>query len=134
MDHTSEKKQRGDQIMKKYTVAVIAVAFLLFCGFPAEAINLKPDNPHNFKGNLTIDHGGKKKKIEDVRVMVSKEEINILPGKKSGLPNGHIKAQKHDKYVDEKGHPVTVKVLDKTKGLIFTFNNGDVYTFHKHDD
>jgi hypothetical protein len=120
--------------MKKYAVSMIIAAFFLVCAFSAEAINLKPDNPHDFKGNLTIDHGGKEKKIEDVRVMVSKEEINIIPGKKSGLPNRHIKAQKHDKYVDEKGQPVTVKVLDKTKGLIFTFANGEVYTFHKHDD
>ena len=120
--------------MKKYAVSMIIAAFFLVCAFSAEAINLKPDNPHDFKGNLTIDHGGKEKKIEDVRVMVSKEEINIIPGKKSGLPNRHIKAQKHDKYVDEKGQPVAVKVLDKTKGLIFTFANGEVYTFHKHDD
>jgi hypothetical protein len=120
--------------MKNFPVAVIAMVFILFCGFSAEAINLKPDNPHDFKGNLTIDHGGKKKKIEDIRVTVSKDEINILPGKKSGLPNRHIKAQKNDRYVDEKGHPVTVKVLDQTKGLVFTFNNGEVYTFHKHDD
>jgi hypothetical protein len=120
--------------MKKYIVLIIAAASFLMSAFSVEAINLKPDNPHDFKGNLTIDHGGKKKKIDDIRVTVSKEEINILPGKKSGLPNRHIKARKHDQYVDEKGHPVTVKVLDKTKGLVFTFANGEVYTFHKHDD
>ena len=66
--------------------------------------------------------------------MVSKKEINIIPGHKSGLPDRHIKAQKHDQYSDEKGHPVAVQILDETKGLIFTFQNGDVCTFHKHDD
>jgi hypothetical protein len=120
--------------MKKYTFSIMTAAFFLVCAFSAEAINLKPDNPHDFKGNLTIDHGGKKKKIEDVRVVVSKEEINIIPGKKSGLPNRHIKSQKHGQYADEKGQSVTVKVLDDTKGLVFTFANGEVYTFHKHDD
>jgi len=120
--------------MKNVSILLVAAFFCLVSSFSAEAINLKPENPHDFKGNLTVDHDGKKNKIEDVRVMVSKEEIIILPGKKSGLPDRHIKAQKHDRYVDEKGHSVTVKVLDKTKGLVFTFKNGDIYTFHKHDD
>jgi len=120
--------------MKKYTVSIMTAAFFLVCALSAEAINLKPDNPHDFKGNLTVSSGGEHQKIEDVRVMVSKKEINIIPGHKSGLPNRHIKAQKHDQYADEKGHPVTVQVLDKTKGLVFTFANGEVYTFHKHDD
>jgi hypothetical protein len=65
--------------MKKYTVSMMTAAFFLVCALSAEAINLKPDNPQDFKGNLTIDHGGKKKNVEDVRVMVSKEEINIIP-------------------------------------------------------
>ena len=120
--------------MKKCLIVLIAAAFSSMGAFPAEAINLKPDNPHDFKGNLTVSSGGKHQKIEGVRVMVSKEEINIIPGHKSGLHNRHIKAQKHDQYADENGQPVTVKILDKTKGLIFTFQNGDVYTFHKHDD
>jgi len=77
--------------MKKYLVSIMTAAFFLVCAFSAEAINLKPDNPHDFKGNLTIDHGGKKKKIEDIRVMVSKEEINIIPGKKAGCPTGTSK-------------------------------------------
>ncbi len=113
---------------------LITTAFSLVGAFPAEAINLKPDNPHDFKGNPSVSSRGKQQKIEGVRVMLPKEEINIIPGHKIGLPNRHIKAQKHDQYADEKGLPVTVKILGKAKGLIFTFQNGDTYTFHKHDD
>lgn len=70
--------------MKNISILLVAAVFYLVGAFSAEAINLKPEILHDFKGNLTVDHDGKKDKIEDVRVMVSK--------------------------------------------------NGDVYTFHKHDD
>jgi hypothetical protein len=116
------------------SILLVAAVFYLAGAFSAEAINLKPENPHDFKGNLNVSSEGKHQKIEDVRVMVSKKEINIIPGHKSGLPDRHIKAQKHDQYSDDKGHPVTVQILDETKGLTFTFQNGDVCTFHKHDD
>jgi hypothetical protein len=37
---------------------LITTAFSLVGAFPAEAINLKPDNPHDFKGNLTVSSEG----------------------------------------------------------------------------
>jgi hypothetical protein len=71
--------------MKKYaTIAMAAAVFLLYA-FTAAAINLKPDKPQEHTGSLTVEHSGKKKNVEGVRVVVSREQIRILPGKKSGV-------------------------------------------------
>jgi hypothetical protein len=119
--------------MKKYaTMAMAAVVFLLYA-FTAAAINLKPDKPQEHTGSLTVEHSGKKKKVEGARLVVSREQIRILPGKKSGVASRTVTAKGADKYVDEKGQPVSVKVLDKNKGLTFKFSNGAVCTFLKRD-
>jgi hypothetical protein len=64
-------------------------------------------------------------------VVVSKEQIRILPGKKSGVASRTLTAKSGNAYVDEKGQPVSVRVLEKNKGLVFKFSNGAVCTFLK---
>ena len=117
---------------KNATMAVAAAVFLLYA-VTAAAINLKPDKPQEHTGSLTVEHSGKKKKVEGARVVVSREQIRILPGKQSGVASRTVTAKGADKYVDEKGQPVSVKVLDKNKGLTFKFSNGAVCTFLKRD-
>ena len=115
---------------KQATIAVTAAVFLLYA-FTAAAISLKPDKPQEHTGSLTVEHSGKKKRVEGARVVVSKEQIRILPGKKSGVASRTLTAKSGNAYVDEKGQPVSVKVLEKNKGLVFKFSNGAVCTFLK---
>ncbi len=44
--------------MKRHLIMLVTAVFSLMAAFPAEAINLKPDNPHDFKGNLTVSSEG----------------------------------------------------------------------------
>jgi hypothetical protein len=115
---------------KRATMAVAAAIFLLYA-FTAAAISLKPDKPQEHTGSLTVEHSGKKKRVEGARVVVSKEQIRILPGKKSGVASRTLTAKSGNAYVDEKGQPVSVRVLEKNKGLVFKFSNGAVCTFLK---
>ena len=117
---------------RRATIAVSAAVFLLYA-FTAAAISLKPEKPQEHTGSLTVEHSGKKKKVDGARVVVSREQIRILPGKKSGVASRTVTAKSGNAYVDEKGQPVTVKVLDKNKGLTFKFSNGAVCTFLKRD-
>jgi hypothetical protein len=117
---------------KQATIAVTAAVFLLYA-FTAAAISLKPEKPQEHTGSLTVEHSGKKKKVEGARVVVSKEQIRILPGKKSGVASRTVTAKPGNAYVDEKGQPVSVKALDKNRGLVFKFSNGAVCTFLKRD-
>jgi hypothetical protein len=115
---------------KQATIAVTAAVFLLYA-FTAAAISLKPEKPQEHTGSLTVEHSGKKKRVEGARVVVSKEQIRILPGKKSGVASRTLTAKSGNAYVDEKGQPVSVRVLEKNKGLVFKFSNGAVCTFLK---
>ena len=115
---------------KQATIAVTAAVFLLYA-FTAAAISLKPDKPQEHTGSLTVEHSGKKKRVEGARVVVSKEQIRILPGKKSGVASRTVTAKSGNAYADEKGQPVSVRVLEKNKGLVFKFSNGAVCTFLK---
>jgi hypothetical protein len=115
---------------KQATIAVTAAVFLLYA-FTAAAISLKPEKPQEHPGSLTVEHSGKRKRVEGARVVVSKEQIRILPGKKSGVASRTLTAKSGNAYVDEKGQPVSVRVLEKNKGLVFKFSNGAVCTFLK---
>jgi hypothetical protein len=115
---------------KRATIAVSAAVFLLYA-FTAAAISLKPEKPQEHTGSLTVEHSGKKKKVEGARVVVSREQIRILPGKKSGVASRTVTAKAGNTYVDEKGQPVSVRVLEKNRGLVFKFSNGAICTFLK---
>lgn len=117
--------------MKKRATIAVSVAVFLLYAVTAAAISLKPEKPQEHTGSLTVEHSGKKKKVDGARVVVSREQIRILPGKKSGLASRTVTAKSGNAYVDEKGQPVSVKVLDKNKGLTFKFSNGAVCTFLK---
>ena len=78
--------------MKKHATMAMAAAVFLLYAFTAAAISLKPDKPQEHTGSLTVEHSGKKKKVEGARVVVSREQIRILPGKKSGVASRTVTA------------------------------------------
>jgi hypothetical protein len=117
--------------MKKHPAIAVAAAVFLLYAVTAAAISLKPEKPQEHTGSLTVEHSGKKKKVEGARVVVSRELIRILPGKKSGVASRTVTAKSGNAYVDEKGQPVSVRVLEKNRGLVFKFSNGAVCTFLK---
>ena len=87
---------------KNATMAVAAAVFLLYA-VTAAAINLKPDKPQEHTGSLTVEHSGKKKKVEGARVVVTREQIRILPGKKSGVASRTVTAKGAEQICGREG-------------------------------